>query len=293
MKESILYQKLPDGQKVRCDTCNHRCIIELGHKGICGVRKNIEGTLYALNYERTISVSIDPIEKKPLYHFMPGTTTYSLATIGCNLSCSWCQNWQISQLQNDKRFDEELPGDKISPEEHVMKALELGCPSISYTYTEPTIFLEYALDIMKIANANGLKNIWVTNGYMTKETLELIAPYLDAANIDLKAWNNDIYKKYCGSNVQPILDNIQYLNKLGIHQEITTLVIPEVNDDQEQLTKIANFIAGVSTDIPWHLSRFFPGWKMGDTPKTPIITLEMAEEIGKKANIKNIHLGNI
>lgn len=293
MKESILYQKLPDEQKVRCDTCNHRCIIEVGKKGICGVRKNIEGTLYALNYERTISVSIDPIEKKPLYNYMPGTTTYSLATIGCNLSCMWCQNWQISQLQNDKRFDEELPGDKISPEEHVMKALELGCPSISYTYTEPTIFLEYALDIMKIAKANGLKNIWVTNGYMTKEALELIAPYLDAVNIDLKAWNNNIYIKYCGSKVKPILDNIEFIEELGIHQEITTLVVPGVNDDREQLINIANFIAGVSANIPWHLSRFFPGWKMGDTPKTPLTTLKMAEDIGKAAGIKNIHLGNI
>lgn len=292
MKESILYQKLPD-KKVKCNTCNHRCTIEVGKKGICGVRKNKDGTLYALNYERTISVAIDPIEKKPLYHYMPGTTTYSLATIGCNLSCMWCQNWQISQLQNDQTIDEELPGDNITPEEHVMKALELGCPSISYTYTEPTIFLEYALDIMKIAKANGLKNIWVSNGYMTKEALEMIAPYLDAINIDLKAWDNDKYIKYCGAKVKPILDNIVHLKELNIHQEITTLVVPGVNDDREQLTQIAKFIVDVSPDIPWHLSRFFPGWKMGDTPSTPLGTLKMAEEIGKEAGLKNIHLGNI
>lgn len=293
MKESILYQKLPDKKKVKCNTCNHRCIIEVGKKGICGVRKNKDGTLYALNYERTITVAIDPIEKKPLYYFMPGTTTYSLATIGCNLSCMWCQNWQISQLQNDQTIDEELPGDNITPEEHVMKALELGCPSISYTYTEPTIFLEYALDIMKIAKANGLKNIWVSNGYMTKEALEMIAPYLDAINIDLKAWDNDKYIKYCGAKVKPILDNIVHLKELNIHQEITTLVVPGVNDDREQLTQIAKFIVDVSPDIPWHLSRFFPGWKMSDTPRTPLTTLKMAEEIGKEAGLKNIHLGNI
>ena len=293
MKESILYEKLTDKKKVKCNTCNHRCVIESGKKGICGVRKNIEGTLYALNYERTISVAIDPVEKKPLYHFLPGTSTYSLATIGCNLSCMWCQNWQISQLQNNRELDEELPGEVITPEEHVERAIEYGCPSISYTYTEPTIFLEYALDIMKVAKKRGLKNIWVSNGYMTNEALDLILPYLDAVNIDLKAWNNDTYIKYCGSKVQPILDNIRYLRENGVHVEVTTLVVPGVNDDIEQLENIAGFIAGVDKNIPWHLSRFFPAWKMNDTPVTPVSTLEMAEDIGRKAGLKYIHLGNI
>ena len=292
MKESILYRKL-EQDKVICNTCNHRCQIKEGNKGLCGVRKNLAGTLYALNYCKTISLAIDPIEKKPLYHFMPGTYTYSLATIGCNLSCLWCQNWQISQLQNTSPFDEELPGENISPEEHVNRAIEYGCPSISYTYTEPTIFLEYALDIMKIAKEKGLKNIWVSNGYMTREALELILPYLDGANIDLKAWNNEVYLKYCGARVEPILDNIRYLREKNIHTEVTTLVIPGVNDDREQLENIAEFLADTDKSIPWHLSRFFPAWKMQDALITPIGTLKMAREIGEKAGLRYIHLGNV
>ncbi len=292
MKESILYQKLPN-KTVKCNTCNHRCVIDIWKKGICGVRKNIDGVLYALNYGKTISISIDPIEKKPLFHFMPGTSTYSLAAIGCNLNCRWCQNWQISQLQNNKDIDVNLTGDDISAQEHVELAIKYGCPSISYTYTEPTIFLEYALDIMKIAKDKGLKNIWVTNGYMTTEVLDLISPYLDAANIDLKAWNNEKYIKYCGSKVQPILDNIRYLEDKNIHQEIATLIVPGVNDDKEQLTNIAEFIVKVNPEIPWHINRFYPAWKMMDVPITPIISLKMAEEIGIKAGLKNIHLGNV
>ncbi|MDD2371069.1 MAG: AmmeMemoRadiSam system radical SAM enzyme [Firmicutes bacterium] len=293
MKESILYQKLTEERKVQCNTCNHRCIIKVGEKGLCQVRKNISGILYAINYERTISIAIDPIEKKPLYHFMPGTKTYSLATIGCNLKCLWCQNWQISQLQNNKQFDEDIPGEIISAKEHVLSAIEHKCPSISYTYTEPTIFLEYALDIMKLAKEKGLKNIWVSNGYMTTEALDLINPYLDAINVDLKAWDNDKSIKYCGAKVQPILDNIKYLKNKKIHQEITTLIVPGVNDDIEQLTNIANFIAGISKEIPWHINRFYPAWKMMDTPITPVEIMKKAEEIGIKAGLKNIHLGNL
>ncbi len=295
MKESILYQKLTQTTErlVKCNTCNHRCIIALGKKGICGVRKNVEGILYVLNYGKTIAAAIDPIEKKPLFHFMPGTTTYSLASVGCNLNCGWCQNWQISQLQNNQEIDEEGPGESISALEHVEKAINHGCPSISYTYTEPTIFLEYALDIMKIAKVKGLKNIWVSNGYMTKETLDLIIPYLDAVNIDLKAWDNEKYLSSCGAKVQPILDNIQYLQEKSIHQEITTLVIPEINDDEKQLTNIAKFIAKVNPEIPWHINRFYPAWKMLNTSITPIISIKRAEEIGLKEGLKNIYLGNI
>lgn len=292
MKESILYQKTAEG-KVRCLTCSHRCHIGKGDKGICGVRENIYGVLYALNYERTISTAIDPIEKKPLYGYMPGTSTYSLATVGCNFKCRWCQNWQISQLQNIENLGENIPGEKISPEEHVERAIELGCPSISYTYTEPTIFLEYALEIMKLASSKGLKNIWVTNGYMSKETLDLISPYLDAANVDLKAFNDEIYLKYCGARLQPILDSIRYLKEKGIHQEVTTLIVPGVNDDPIQLKGIAEFLFATDKGMIWHLSRFFPGYKMPDTPITPLGTLKMAEDIGRKAGLKNIHLGNI
>lgn len=290
MKEAMLYEKLADS-KVKCAVCNHRCSIAEGKRGICGVRENHQGTLYALNYGKTIAVHIDPVEKKPLYHFMPGTMTYSFATVGCNFRCSWCQNWEISQQSKPNRV---IEGTEISPQEHVQRALENHCPSISYTYSEPTIFLEYALDTMKIAKENGLKNIWVTNGYMSRETLDLILPYLDATNVDYKGPNDGVYEKYCGGKAGPILENLKYLYQKGIHDEITTLIVPGVNDQPHQLEEIAHFIATeLGPEVPWHISRFFPAWKMMDTAVTSLGTLEMAREIGRKAGLKYIHIGNV
>lgn len=290
MKEAILYTKLNDN-KIQCIACNHRCVIGEGGKGICYVRQNLQGKLWSLNYGKTAGLNIDPIEKKPLYHFLPGTRTYSFAAVGCNFRCSWCQNWEIAQ---SPRLTKSIEGVEISPEEHVKRAIEAGCPSISYTYTEPTVFVEYALETMIIAQEKGLKNIWVTNGYMTRETLDKITPYLDAANVDLKGYSDKVYEEYCGGKAKPVMDNLKFLYREGVHVEITTLVVPGVNDEKEQLEGIAEFIAkDLGTDVPWHISRFYPAWEMQGTPVTPIKTLEIAELIGKKAGLHKIHLGNV
>lgn len=290
MKEAILYKTMDNG-KVQCVACNHRCIIAQDQRGICGVRENCRGKLYTLNYGKTIAAHVDPIEKKPLYHFMPGTKVYSYAAVGCNFRCTWCQNWEISQSPKPNNF---IEGEEISPEEHVKRALDFGCPSIAYTYSEPTVFVEYAFDTMRLAEKKGLKNIWVTNGFMSRETIDVLLPYLDAANVDFKGPNDGVYEKYCGGTAEPIMENIKYLYRMGVHQEITTLLVPGVNDKPEQVEKIARFIAmELSPDVPWHISRFFPAWKMLDTPITPIKTLEMAKEIGGKAGLKHIHMGNV
>lgn len=290
MKEAMLYSKLDDG-KVKCAVCNHRCTIAEGKRGICGVRENRQGKLIALNYGKAIAVNIDPIEKKPLYHFLPGTKIYSFAAVGCNFRCSWCQNWEISQ---GPKPDKPIEGISVSPEEHVKRALQYACPSIAYTYSEPTIFVEYALDTMILARKEGLNNVWVTNGYMSRETLEAIIPYLDAANVDYKGPNDGVYEKYCGARPEPIMENLKYLCQEGVHVEITTLVIPGINDKPEQLEKIAQLIAGeLGADVPWHISRFFPAWKMLNTPITPLETLETARIKGKNAGLKYIHLGNV
>lgn len=290
MKEAILYQKL-DNKRVSCAVCNQRCTIAEGKRGICGVRENHQGSLYTLNYGKTIAVNIDPIEKKPLYHFLPKTKVYSFAAEGCNFRCTWCQNWEISQSPKPNK---PVQGIDISPEEHVKRALTYSCPSIAYTYSEPTIYVEYALDTMKLAREEGLKNVWVSNGYMSGETLDTIVAYLDAANIDFKGPNNGVYEKYCGGKAEPIMENLKYLCKAGVHIEITTLVIPGVNDKPEQLDKIAQFIAGeLSPEVAWHVSRFFPAWKMNNTPITPVETLTTARAIGQKAGLKYIHIGNV
>lgn len=290
MEEAILYTRESE-RVVVCGVCNHRCRIRNGQRGICGVRENDEGLLNALNYGKAVSVSIDPIEKKPLFHFMPGTTTYSFATVGCNFKCDWCQNWEISQSSKPNGL---IMGSDISPEEHVARALDYGCPSISYTYTEPTIFIEYALDTMKVAREAGLKNVWVSNGYMTPEALDAIAPYLDAINIDFKGPDDAVYLRYCGGRAKFVMENLIAIKRLGIHLEITTLVIPEVNDRRDQLHAVAEFIAEeVGQDVPWHISRFFPAWKMPQTPITPIETLELAAGIGRDLGLEHIHIGNV
>jgi len=294
MKECYLYQK--SGDYTVCATCNHRCRIAPYKRGLCGVRENQKGKLYSLIYGRIIAENIDPIEKKPLFHFMPGTHSLSIASVGCNFRCLWCQNWDISQCTKENIDRTEFTntmGVEMEPEQIVQHAKRASCPSISYTYTEPTIFLEFALDTMKLAQKEKLKNVWVSNGYMTKETLDLISPYLDAINIDLKGFSEENYLKYSGAKLQPVLDNIKEFYKRKIHLEVTTLIIPGINDDAKQLQGIANFLARISKNIPWHISRFFPAYKMTDTPITPIETLELAEKLGKYAGLKYIHLGNI
>jgi pyruvate formate lyase activating enzyme len=294
MKESYLYKKL-ENKKVQCQTCAQRCFIFPENYGICGVRKNIDRKLYALNYGKAISESIDPIEKKPLFHYLPGTHTLSVATVGCNLRCGNCQNWQISQLvKTDKKLLD--VGQDLSCEEIVNDAVKNKCPSISYTYTEPTIFLEYALDAMKLAKKKGMKNIWVTNGFMSEETLVLIKPYIDAVNVDLKSLDDEFYKNNCGAKIEPILKNLKWIKKNNIWIEITTLIIPGLSDSEKILSGIASFIfKELGSFTPWHISAFSGeiSYKMQNIPDTPIEKINQAYDIGKKTGLKYVYAGNI
>ena len=286
MREAILYEKLKDS-KVKCGVCNHRCLISDGKKGICGVRKNEGGKLYTLVYGKAIAENIDPIEKKPFFHFMPGSTSLSIATVGCNFRCMHCQNADISQ-------SDLILGKNLLPEKVIEDTLKNNCPSIAYTYTEPTIFVEYALDTMKLAKKNGIKNIWVSNGYMTKETLDLVGPYLDAINVDLKGFTKKFYQEVCKSKLAPILDNLKEIKKKKIWLEVTTLLIPTKNDSSKDLKSIAEFIAKeLGAETPWHISRFFPAYKMMDLPPTEVETIRKAVEIGRKAGLKYVYSGNI
>ena len=293
MKEALLYEKTGKG-KVKCGLCNHRCVIDDRKIGICGVRENRGGKLYSLVYGKIIAEHIDPIEKKPLYHFMPGSFSLSIATIGCNFKCLHCQNSDISQISKQEITNNKQWGREKSPKEIVQDALESNCLSISYTYTEPTIFLEFALDCMKLAKKKGLKNVWVSNGYMTKEVLDLVTPYLDAINVDLKAFTEDFYRDVCGAKLQPVLDNLINIKKREIHLEITTLIIPDKNDSEKELKQIAVFIKKkLGKDIPWHVSRFFPHHEFLNMMPTPMEKVLRAAEIGKEAGLKFVYAGNI
>jgi len=293
MKEALLYEKLKD-KKVKCGLCNHRCIIADNKRGICGVRENRKGKLYSLVYGKIIAENIDPIEKKPLYHFLPGTHSLSIATVGCNFRCLHCQNADISQQLTINKKQLTIPGEEKIPQEIARDAIGARCPSVSYTYTEPTIFMEFALDCMKLARKKGLKNVWVSNGYMTKEALDLIAPYLDAINVDLKGFTEKFYSEVCGARLKPVLDNLIDIKKRKIHLEITTLIIPTKNDSEKELKEIAEFIKKkVGADTPWHVSRFFPYYKMKDVPPTPVEKVYQAVKIGRKVGLKYVYAGNV
>ena len=297
-KESYLYQKL-DQKRVLCQTCAHNCLILPDRRGICGVRENIDGKLYFLAYGKAIAEHLDPIEKKPFFHFLPGTFSLSMATIGCNLRCDNCQNWDISQASKKPGLSTEQIeqiGFFLPPEKIIEHALAKKAPSISYTYTEPTIFLEYALDTMKLAKEKGLKNCWVSNGFMSRETLELIAPSLDAANIDLKSFDDEFYQRHCGARLQPILDSLKLMRKMGVWIEITTLVIPTLSDKTEMFKKIANFIYNeLGAETPWHVTQFSGtiSWKLQSLPETPAKTLESACQIGLDEGLKYVYSGNL
>lgn len=289
MKEVYLYKKLGE-KKVQCLVCGHKCVILPGKRGICMVRENIDGKLYALNYGKIVARHIDPIEKKPLFHFLPGTKTYSIAATGCNFKCGNCQNWSISQASGI--FD----GEDFTPQKIVEAAKKTDCPSIAYTYTEPTIFLEFALDAMKIAKKKGIKNVWVSNGFMTKESAKLVIPYLDANNIDIKGFSDDFYRQNCGARLQPVLETAKLMKKSGVWIEITTLAISGMSDSEEMFKGIAKFIKEeLGPETPWHISRFFGdlSWKLGHLPETPLKTLKMAYQIGKKSGLKYVYIGNI
>jgi pyruvate formate lyase activating enzyme len=290
MKKAMLYNPLESGM-VSCLLCRHNCQISPGKSGICGVRHNRSGELFTGVYGRVIAAHVDPIEKKPLYHFLPGTPSFSIATIGCNFRCPFCQNWQISQASKDRAFADQ--GQEYSPPDIVASAKKHRCQSISYTYTEPTIYFEFAFDTAKLAKKEGLANVFVTNGYMSRESLEVIRPYLDACNVDLKAFSEDFYREMCGAHLEPVLESIRFMKELGIWVEVTTLIIPGRNDSEKELSQIARFIHEIDPDIPWHISRFHPDYKYTDAEPTPIQSLRLAYQIAKKEGLHFIYIGNV
>jgi pyruvate formate lyase activating enzyme len=288
MREAILW-KSKNGNAL-CHLCAHRCNIKEGERGLCGVRVNSGGMLYTLVYGKLISRAIDPIEKKPLYHFLPGTRTYSIATAGCNFFCDFCQNWQISQMTHD---DGSIYGEDATPEEIAADAKSQGCESISYTYTEPTIFFEFAYDTARIAKKMGLKNTFVTNGYQTPETLEKMAEVIDAANVDLKAFSDNFYRDRCRARLAPVLTAIEIMHAEGIFIEITTLIVPGENDGMDEIKQIADFIVSISPEIPWHVSRFHPQYKQGEKDWTSSDKIFEALEIGNRSGLKYVYAGNL
>lgn len=289
-KEALLFRKLED-ETIQCNLCAHRCIIKNGKRGICRVRENDNGILKTLVYGNLIAKNQDPVEKKPLYHFLPGSTSFSIAMPGCNFRCEWCQNWQTSQMP--KIMD--LPrGQRLMPDEMVNQAIISGSKSISYTYTEPTVFFEYCYDSAKLAHSKGIKNIYVTNGFMTPEMLEMFYPYLDAANVDIKAFRDETYRKLVGGRLEPVLESCKLMKTFGIWLEITTLIVPGINDDPDELQKLAIFILEeLGPETPWHISRFYPQYKKIDSypteEKTLINTKTMAQDIG----LNYVYIGNL
>jgi pyruvate formate lyase activating enzyme len=289
MKEALFFERLA-GKDVRCQLCAHECLIHDGQRGICAVRENRDGTLLSLVYGKVISANIDPIEKKPLFHMLPGSKSLSIATVGCNFRCRHCQNYEISQYPRDKKF--EVPGQEMSPEDIVALAIKQGCESISYTYTEPTIFFEFAFDCARLAHAKGIKNVFVSNGYTGPAATRMIAPYLTANNIDLKG-SDKFYREICGAKLAPVKETIGLMKELGVWVEVTTLIIPDHNDSEEDLNDIARFIHSVDPEIPWHISRFYPTYKLTDKPGTSIETIRKAKEIGYSAGLKYVYEGNV
>ena len=291
LKKAVLWQPTED-KKVQCSLCNWRCLIANGKLGKCAVRKNIDCVLYSLNYDKVCSANPDPIEKKPLFHFQPGSQSFSIAAMGCNFRCQFCQNWQISQAAiEDGRID----GQAITPEQIVAAAVRSGCKSIAYTYTEPTIFMELCADCGREAKKHGLANVFVSNGYMTREAIDFAAEWLDGINVDLKSFNADYYKRLCKARLEPILDTIEYIAKhTNIWMEVTTLLIPGENDSEDELKALADFLVSkAGPDVPWHISRFHPQYKYTDSIATPIETMQLAEQIGKAAGLRYIYLGNV
>lgn len=289
MHEARLYTR----QKgyVQCQLCAHECKIRNGKRGLCNVRENRDGELYTLVYGKLIAEHVDPIEKKPLFHVLPGTTSYSIATRGCNFHCRHCQNSSISQVapsDDPTRFCLSR-----TPQDVIDAAQRAECRTISYTYVEPTIFFEFAYDCCKLAAANNLHNVFVSNGYMTSRATRVIAPLLTAINIDIKSFRDEFYRKVCGARLQPVLDSVRLMRELGVWVEVTTLVIPDHNDSAEELGDIAKFLADVDTAIPWHVTAFAPSYKMLNVNHTPRRTLLKAQQIGFEAGLNYVYVGNI
>lgn len=286
-KEAILYDEI--GKALNCKVCERRCLISKGKRGFCDMRENDDGKLYTLNYAAASSVAVDPIEKKPLFHFYPGSTVLSLGSVGCNFRCKYCQNWNISQTAL-----EDISLREIMPEDAVELAKEYDCKSIAWTYNEPTMWLEYTIDSAKLAKKEGLKTVYVTNGYMTEESLEQIGPYLDAANIDLKGMSEQFYKELCDARMDPVIDTIKRMYDKNIHIEVTNLIIPGYNDSVENITELVNFIVeDVGVEVPLHFTRFFPYYQLKNVQPTPVADLEKAFKIAKDAGLKYVYIGNV
>lgn len=289
--DAILSVHLENGD-VLCHLCRHRCRIKEGSRGICGVRENVSGHLKTLVYDKLIATHIDPIEKKPIFHLAPGSMSYSIATVGCNFKCRFCQNSDIAQMPSDRNGL--IMGEAISPEAIVKETVKNKCKTIAYTYTEPTVYFELARDTAVLAKKDGLRNIFVTNGYMTPEAIEIASAFLDAANVDLKAFSDDFYRSYCAAKRTGVLDTLKLLKAKGVWVEVTTLVIPGLNDRREEVTDLARFIANeLGPETPWHVSRFHPTYRLLDRPVTPISTLTAIREIGLKAGLYYVYTGNV
>jgi len=291
MKAACLTRALEDGV-VQCLACSHFCRIAPGQRGRCGVRENENGSLVTRVYDRVVAAAVDPIEKKPLFHLCPGTTSFSIATVGCNLTCRFCQNADIAQWPVEKYGD--VPGRAMAPEQIVNQALARGCRSISFTYTEPTVYIELALETARLAKEKGLSTVFVSNGFMGPDLIDLVSPVLDAANVDLKAFSEDFYTDFCGARLEPVKKNLVRLREKGVMVEVTTLVIPGLNDDPGELAAMAAFISGqLGPETPWHLSRFHPAHTLTDRGITPRATLEQAWQIGKDAGLFHVYTGNL
>ena len=290
MKEAMFYESMTEN-RVRCNLCNHRCKIKERKRGICGVRENRGGKLYSLVYGRIIAEHIDPIEKKPLFNFLPGSRAFSIGTVGCNFHCKHCQNSDISQYPHE--HGGEIIGQNRTPDQIVTAAKAAGCETIAYTYTEPTIFYEFAYDTAVLARKEEIKNIFVSNGYISAEAARQIAPYLDAINIDLKAFTDKLYKEVCGARLNPVLETIRLMKALDVWVEVTTLIIPGLNDGEQELHDIARFVKSVGPEVPWHVSQFYPAYKLLDRPPTPAATLRRAREIGMEEGLRYVYEGNV
>lgn len=288
LHKAMFYEKLKNNY-VRCDLCPNYCVLKENEIGICGVRQNIGGELYTLVYNKPVAIHVDPIEKKPLYHFYPGTKILSIATVGCNLRCNFCQNWTISQSRPN-----ETTAYQATAEQIIAMAKEYDCQSIAFTYTEPTIFYEYMLDIAKLAKKEGLKTVLVTCGYINEKPLRELAKYIDAANIDLKGFSEEFYSTYTTGSLQPVLNTLRIAKEEGMFFEITNLVIPQANDDPVLIRAMCKWIKeNVGDEYPLHFSRFFPQYKLTNRPPTPVKTLEMAYDIAREEGLKYVYIGNV
>ena len=290
MRPAVLSRPAENGT-VKCLACAHGCVVSEGRSGICGVRRNVHSQLQSLVYGLPVSIGLDPIEKKPLYHFLPGSVALSLGTFGCNFTCAFCQNFEISQARD---VDEELARlPYLSPDAVVELAVDKGAPSIACTYNEPAVWAEYALDIAASARGAGLRTVFVSNGFYSRELLDAALPLVDAYNIDLKSFSDDFYRRTCGGRLQPVLDAIRAIHAAGAWQEVTSLIIPGMNDGESELHAMAHFVASVDPAIPWHVSRFFPMYHMTTTPVTSAATIERAVRIGHEEGLLYVYPGNL